>query len=790
MSSALARSARAEPFGEAAPFVSKAATLEFLRPRLGCARILPGIRLRLADYRRSEHATLTAIVDEFGAQTPLIVRSSALGEDGSDESHAGQFESVLDVAGIPALRIAIETVIASYPDQNGDHEILVQPMLHGVTQSGVAFSADPSTGSPYAVITIAGGPDTTAVTAGQTNNLQTIICSRSAGAPSDQCIARVLDLLGEVEALTATPLVDIEFAMDAEGELYLFQARPLVMKVAPLLSADEHRAALDRIAAQIENKCRPHPFLRGRRTIFGVMPDWNPAEMIGIRPRPLALSLYRELITDVIWSYQRHNYGYRNLRSFPLLHDFHGIPYIDVRVSFNSFIPDDVPDDLAEKLANYYIDALAERPALHDKVEFEIIYSCYSLDIEKQTDRLRAAGFSDQEIKILADSLRRLTNGIINNRDGLWQQDIAKLKTLDERYRRSCSEIDDPVLRLYWLIEDGKRYGTLPFAGLARAGFIAVQMLRSLVAVGALGEEDFQQFLGSLSTVSGQLSHDLGALGREAFLGRYGHLRPGTYDIRSARYDVGPELYFDWDKIRQTGQTEACKTFALTLPQMNAINVLLKEHGLQDDVVGLFNFLKAAIEGREKAKFLFTRNVSDALECLAALGARYGLSRDDLSYITIDAVLRLASTSESPEHVLRRSIQDGRERYRTTQAICLPPLITQPNDARYFATHSVEPNFITQLAVCAPVVRESNPAVLHGAIVLIPSADPGYDWIFSRGIAGFITAYGGVNSHMAIRAAELRIPAVIGAGESLFGQWSAAKTLNIDCANKRVEILA
>jgi glutamine kinase len=787
---AVAQSAHAENFNQTAPFVSKAATLEFLRPRLRCAKVLPSVRLRLGDYRRSEQSALTAIIDDFGAQTPLIVRSSAQGEDGSDESHAGQFESVLAVVGIPALRIAIETVIASYPDQNCGHEILIQPMLRGVTQSGVAFSADPSTGSPYAVITIADGSDTTAVTSGRANNLQTVFCSRSVGAPPDRPVARVLDLLGEVEALTETPLVDIEFAVDVQGDLYLFQARPLAMKVAPFLSAAEHCAALDRIAAQIENKCRPHPFLRGRRTIFGVMPDWNPAEMIGIRPRPLALSLYRELITDVIWSYQRHNYGYRNLRSFPLLLDFHGIPYIDVRVSFNSFIPDDVPDDLAEKLANYYIDALAERPALHDKVEFEIIYSCYALDIGKQTDRLRAAGFSEQEIQTLADSLRRLTNGIINGRSGLWQQDISKLKTLEERHARTSSEIDDPVLQLYWLIEDGKRYGTLPFAGLARAGFIAIQMLRSLVAMGALSEDDLQQFLGSLETVSGQLSHDLGTLDREAFLGRYGHLRPGTYDIRSARYDVNPELYFDWSRISQTGPDEARKTFALTLPQMNAINVLLKEHGLEYDVVGLFNFLKAAIEGREKAKFLFTRNVSDALESLAALGARHGLSRDDLSYATIDTVLRLASTCESPEQVLRRSIQEGRERYRTTQAICLPSLITQVNDAHYITTHSVEPNFITQLAVCAPVVRENDPAALNGAIVLIPSADPGYDWIFSRGIRGFITAYGGANSHMAIRAAELRIPAVIGAGEGLFGQWSAAKMLNIDCANRRVEIVA
>ena len=38
------------------------------------------------------------------------------------------------------------------------------------------------------------------------------------------------------------------------------------------------------------------------------MPDWNPAEMIGTKPRPLALSLYRELITDKVWSEQRLDY--------------------------------------------------------------------------------------------------------------------------------------------------------------------------------------------------------------------------------------------------------------------------------------------------------------------------------------------------------------------------------------------------------------------------------------------------------------------------------------------------
>ena len=41
------------------------------------------------------------------------------------------------------------------------------------------------------------------------------------------------------------------------------------------------------------------------------MPDWNPAEIIGKKPKPLALSLYRELVTDHIWSENRANYGFQ-----------------------------------------------------------------------------------------------------------------------------------------------------------------------------------------------------------------------------------------------------------------------------------------------------------------------------------------------------------------------------------------------------------------------------------------------------------------------------------------------
>jgi phosphoenolpyruvate-protein kinase (PTS system EI component) len=74
--------------------------------------------------------------------------------------------------------------------------------------------------------------------------------------------------------------------------------------------------------------------------------------------------------------------------------------------------------------------------------------------------------------------------------------------------------------------------------------------------------------------------------------------------------------------------------------------------------------------------------------------------------------------------------------------------------------------------------------------VCIPNADPGFDWVFAYPIAGLITAWGGANSHMAIRAGELNLPAVIGAGEMLYRRCSEASRLHLDCAGRRVEALA
>jgi phosphohistidine swiveling domain-containing protein len=771
-------------------FGTKAESLERLAPRLTRGRVPPQIRLTLAEHRSDPQRAARAVASTPWGDGPLVVRSSSRAEDGAIESLAGKFRSVLGVRQA-TLGAAISEVAASFGENaRDDDQIFIQPQIVDVSMAGVAFGRDPNSGGPYLVVNyddVSGATDS--VTAGRSNHLKTYYFYRLAERRPSGVMGEIAALVDELERLTGTDALDIEFAVDQAGTLWLLQARRLSGITHSSVPPSEHREAVAAIGRKIELANRRHPYLHGARTVLGVMPDWNPAEIIGVRPRPLALSLYRELITDSVWAYQRDNYGYKNLRSFPLLLSLHGQPYIDVRVSFNSFVPADIESELAERLVNHYIERLLTRPNLHDKVEFEIIYSCYTLDLPERLAVLEKRGFDAADRQRLTDSLRRLTNRIIHGETGLWRQDLEKIAVLEKRLTPIRDASLDKIARVYWLLEDCKRYGTLPFAGLARAGFIAVQLLRSLVATGVIDEVERERFMIDLDTVSSRMGRDLAELDRDAFLDRYGHLRPGTYDVLSPRYDEEPERYFDWTTPRSHVAEQG--HFALRPAQLRRIQSLLAEHGLDHDVLTLIEFIKAGIEGREYAKFIFTRSLSDALSIIKALGREHGLSAEDCAYLDVNDVRALYGESADVGRRLRESAAEGRRRHTLTCAIALPPLIAGPGDVTAFHLPQFQPNYVTQKAVTAPVAfADADRRRIAGAILFIPSADPGYDWIFAQGIAGFVTQYGGVNSHMAIRAGELGVPAAIGVGEALYRSWASARMLALDCANRQVRIVA
>jgi len=279
-----------------------------------------------------------------------------------------------------------------------------------------------------------------------------------------------------------------------------------------------------------------------------------------------------------------------------------------------------------------------------------------------------------------------------------------------------------------------------------------------------------------------------GSLSREALIKRYGHLRPGTYEVTTQAYWENPERYLICESSYELDQSE---NFAFTAIENEKFQKVLSEMGSNLKPIALADYLKRAIQAREVVKFEFTRNLSRALDACVELACEIGLTRNQVSYLEYHDLEQLKLNAIGIAALKARSEQRIQS-YTVTQLIELPSLITQESDFYCFERHASHPNFITtnKIQSRVQVLEGSEPNELKGKIVLIPQADPGFDWLFGHNIGGLITKYGGANSHMAIRAAEIGLPAAIGVGEKLYERVAQMRKLELDCANKIIrEIL-
>ncbi len=765
-------------------FGTKAETLANLQGLLTMGCLCEQVIVEMPDWSADPEGLTAAILARLG-DGPLIVRSSARAEDSYDNSLAGAYLSVADVPpNKDTLTAAISDVFASYSNAVADDQVLVQPMLNNVALSGVVLTRDLDTGSPYYVVNYddcSGRTDT--VTGGRESTTMLIRRSTQESLRSAR-IKKLIDCVVQLEEITGSHELDIEFCITQDEDVFILQVRPLAArhKWSALDDTDVDSAIAD-IRGQIAAVMQPVAGIAGNTTVFTEMTDWNPAEMIGNTPRPLALSLYKSLITDRIWAEARRAMGYRMIDA-PLLTDFYGRPYIDVRKSFNSFLPAGRPDAIAEKLVNHQIVQLATNRELHDKVEFEICVTCWDFSGARARRRFVEAGLSSSESANLEAALSELTfNILVAGADGIEALLSEANSLLDDR-----PDLDDlaPLQHIDVLLGDCRAKGTLNFSQLARHGFIGVQFLKSLVEQSALSVAEMEAFMHSISTVATSFANDFHAvtgsdMSHDAFLSRYGHLRPGTYDILSWRYDERPELYLG-DSTRQS--TEIIHApFELSATAVERIEALLSEAGYPITATHLLDYIAAAIMGREQAKFAFTRVISDSLSILTEWGEQAGLSRDDLSYLPIDLLLQDVSIKILKEHIAR-----ARSGFILTRAIRLPHVILSANDVDVVRIPLGQPTFITSKSVTAEVryLTSVEAPNIDGRIVLIESADPGFDWIFSHDIRGLITKYGGANSHMAIRCAEFGLPAAIGCGERLFDKLAKASVVELNAAAKRL----
>ena len=192
---------------------------------------------------------------------PFAVRSSGRAEDGAAHSHAGQFDTVLNVAGPDVFQAAQQVwasgfsqTVKTYLDATtgGVAEapsIIVQRMIDAKA-AGVAFSADPVTGlrSHVVISAIAGLGE--ALVSGEADGEdwvidanQDIVSKTSMAVLAATQALSIANLARKVETAFGTPQ-DIEWAIDTEG-LHILQARPITTPLLALPNTDRALTIFD-----------------------------------------------------------------------------------------------------------------------------------------------------------------------------------------------------------------------------------------------------------------------------------------------------------------------------------------------------------------------------------------------------------------------------------------------------------------------------------------------------------------------------------------------------------------
>ena len=681
-------------------------------------------------------------LDSLGMEGPWIIRSSFVTEDLEGASNAGAFLSVkCDELSIES----IEKVFSSNPRPDFKDEVFVQPFLSEMKKIGVLATRYPSAPTQAVIEYTEVASSGNEVTSG-TGDTRVFYRFRDLDVPlsfDDPDLENLYQLALRMENQFCHRPLDVEFAVDSVGQLKILQVRPI-----PLPADAESRIP------QIKRMLGDIGSFSGNKTdlpqVWSRMTDWNPAEILGNHPSPLAISLYEELLCRSQWSEQRGRLGYSRPSSPALLHTFCGQPYVDVRKSLYSFLPEALDSDLKNRILNAQLDIIQSNPKWHDRVEFDVSLTSSPLFPE------------------MSGTLSRIATGLSEESKKKWLQELEVI------HRNLCVE----AAQLYDSISSMDPFQTdlagcwsdlqktaKQFVIASRCGFVAISRLQELEKKSGLSH--------LVSRFAGAAAHQSIDDWYRCFRDTHGEppfLRSFSLEWKSPgqKWEMDPAREKRND--RDIEMNETCGEF------LSRTELISKQE---------LEFCFKGIYLREHIKRTLYQQIHHFFTWVEEMVP--GDLPLDVELLTVEELFQLLKSRARPEVY---QLMHRRRRRDSQRLICMPDYFSRQEDLFLFETSGSRGTFVGDRVVrAAPVYLTGCEKAmdLSGKVVLIERAEPGLDWIFSQNPEALITRFGGPNSHAAIRCFEKSIPALIGVGESCFFQLKTAKLVYLDPGNQRLE---
>jgi rifampicin phosphotransferase len=690
---------------------------------------------------------------------PVAVRSSAADEDSDDLSFAGQYKTLLNVGTADGVRDAVIRCFESIGLPNGaayrerfkdrtpaeDNRgvamnVVIQKMIDPLS-AGVYFTADPTSSEAGWLIEWVDGLGDALVSGERTPRRV-----RRENA-ADSAIAHVLlPVIERVERLLQFP-VDVEWAIDREGQPWILQARPITVQP----SGDKTSRAM---AREITRLARRHP----QATCWDghAFAEWS-----GV-PSELSFSIWARAfgtggaLADALRSFGYCGGGRRSRPS--ALQRVLGRPYVNQH-------------RMDELLFGASLFATDPQPRPHVKVARDRVTAATLLQAPMAAFYMvraawRSSGSSQTLLRGCRDAYARESQAPRLTNDPLAYRSEG-LPSLLSRFEEAADDFSGRILRwpmvLILLIES------------------SAERLRALLAKSVAPDEVdalLQRTLGhAVDSVTLEMDRQYqiacgSVAARATYLSEYGHRAVGELDLARPRWIERGDRAFT--APRRTSPTPrareaVCGPSSPATDDLNQVSRFYRPLYVQEAAR-----LREMLALRESWKHLIMRPYAHLRWMAGEIGRRTGLN-DGVFDLRVSE-LRQAALGPSAIPRLRRLAGLRRNRRETFSDVHLPMIVTLDalrtlnDDAAAVGlggSRTLQGQALSPGLVCGEVRVVRHPEDVAAAdwpedVILVAEAtDPGWTALFLR-VKGLVIERGGVLSHCAIVARELHLPAVSG----------------------------